>query len=121
MKRLARLSERSGSGRDLLGRRLPKFLDGGTALRDEVFEVTWRTPPGGLGPRSILRFEYRLGIGEPVRSLQRDYPFSVRGRQKSKFVVPLPDGVADGSAVRWRVSLGRGDRILAEKTSAAWR
>jgi hypothetical protein len=114
----AEVSVQRGTGGDLAGRRLPKFLDGAYADPVTVFHVHWLPPPGGMQPPVKVVLAYRLAGERRIRTAEKRYPFIVRGDQQVRIEVP---GVQSRDALgAWRVRILHGSVVVAERASAKW-
>ncbi len=105
----------------LRARRMSKFSEENRpALYDEVIEVLWIPPPGGLKAGLILRLEYIQQQTKAPMSLQITYPFRVEKRRTARFVLPAEAIKAAGQLTSWRVTLLSREQILAEKRCKSW-
>jgi hypothetical protein len=105
----------------LMSPRLPKFVDSGTAVGREVFEVRWRAPAAGLPEQTLLTFEYRQEFSDRVRFLSIRYPFRAEGERTATFEITPEARRRYGRVTAWRARVVLGGRILAEQSSKSWR
>jgi hypothetical protein len=99
----------------LIGRQMPKFVDQVDVVREKI-EVAWEAPRGSPAGRTEIRLQYRTPDSAEVLTIQDQQGETRPGRHLTTFA--LPPGVRVSA---WRVQLGRGGRVLDEKTSGSWR
>ena len=118
--REAKFHQRSGEGRHLFDRFLPKFLDGVDSMQTEVFHIVWSPPYHGLESGFELILEYRQQNLREQKTFRRLYPFHIQQAQKLTVPVTLKDYRAGGPITAWRARIVRGGSVLTERRSRSW-